>query len=163
MQKDLPERLKKYRKETGYSQSKVASLIKVSLRTYQNYENGETSPNNMQVYNNIMQLLSGTVNKEKEEADKEAPTDQKDPVYLDRIADLEATITDLRKDKERLEKDKDDLRAARDKWEAEASKWESKYSSLYALLSAETKKRDPEKSSEASKMPAQPTKEVARE
>ena len=51
------EKLRKYRKEKGFTQAQLAKVAGISLKTIINYENGKTYPQNREVYARLAELL----------------------------------------------------------------------------------------------------------
>jgi len=56
------EKLKKLRKQKGFNQEELASLIGVSKRTIQNYENSSMYPKQRDIYFKLAQFLNTDVN-----------------------------------------------------------------------------------------------------
>lgn len=52
------EKLRKHRKESGLTQSELAKLAGISLKTITNYENGVTYPHNREVYRRLAKILN---------------------------------------------------------------------------------------------------------
>lgn len=56
------EKLKELRKNANFTQAQMSEKIGVSLRTYKNYELGESYPRNREVYHKLADILSTDVN-----------------------------------------------------------------------------------------------------